>query len=244
VEYEDRISIATPEGVDLELALAGVGSRFVAAIVDLTLQTLLVIALALVFVIGGVGLGGADAAVFTLAAFALFASYDILFEVFASGRTPGKRFNGLRVVRDDGSPVGFLTSTVRNVLRLIDILPGGYLVGIVAILATSRNQRLGDIAAGTLVVRERRAANVLAPHEPTDVGIAWETWDVSAIAHDEVAAVRLFLDRRGDLAPGPRADRARELAAALRPKVVGVPEWIGNENFLEQLAAAKGRRSL
>src|SRR5207244_5481193 len=77
------------------------------------------------------------------------------FDVGAARRTRGKLVNGLRVVRIDGSPVTFFTSAVRNVLRLVDILPGMYLVGIAAILVTRQNQRLGDVAAGTLVVRER-----------------------------------------------------------------------------------------
>src|SRR5919204_560075 len=83
------------------------------------------------------------------------AGYDIFVEVLNGGRTPGKMLNGLRVVRVEGHPVGFLTSAIRNVLRPIDFLPGAYLLGAVLILATRKNQRVGDIAAGTLVVRER-----------------------------------------------------------------------------------------
>src|SRR5207253_9899772 len=150
------ITLATPEGVHLELTLAGVGSRFAAALVDLAIQIALLIVIAVVgFVVIG-GRSGFEVAAVTILSFLVFAAYDILFEVFASGRTPGKRLNGLRVVRTDGSPVGFFTSAVRNVLRLADLLPGMYLAGIVSILVTRRNQRLGDLAAGTLVVRERR----------------------------------------------------------------------------------------
>src|SRR5947209_19253285 len=86
--------------------------------------------------------------------FALITFYDIFFEGFQSGRTPGKRLNGLRVVRVEGHPVNFLTSAVRNVIRPVDFLPTAYLLGAVVILATRKNQRIGDVIAGTLVVRE------------------------------------------------------------------------------------------
>lgn len=248
MEYEDRITIATPEGVDLELTLAGVGSRFTSALVDLAIQLALVISFGLLFVLGldSLGGGGLGAATFTLLSFLLFAGYDILFEVFASGRTPGKRLNGLRVVRSDGSPVGFLTSAARNVLRLIDILPTFYLVGIVSILATARNQRLGDLAAGTLVVRERLAASTRR-WRPEEVGSpsgapGSSAWDVSGITRDEVVAVRRFLERRHELTREARTRLGEELAAALRPRVPGVPETVHGESFLEQLAAAKRAR--
>ena len=248
MEYEDRITIATPEGVDLQLTLAGVGSRFTSALVDLAIQLALVLAFAFLFFVGldGFGAGGLGGAVFAVLSFLLFAGYDILFEVFASGRTPGKRLNGLRVVRADGSPVTFLTSAVRNVIRLIDILPTFYLVGIVSILVTARNQRLGDLAAGTLVVRERLGAAardwrpdaLAAPAgEP-----AWAAWDVSGVTRDEVVAVRRFLDRRYELAPEARTRLGRELAAALRLRVPGLPDGVDSETFLEQLVAAKHAR--
>lgn len=240
MEYEDRITIATPEGVDLELTLAGVGSRFASAIVDFAIQLALLGALGVVFLVAGAG-GGAGVGAFTLLSFLLFAGYDILFEVLASGRTPGKRLNGLRVVRSDGSPVGFLTSAVRNSLRLVDILPGSYLVGIVAILATRRNQRLGDLAADTLVVREPRRRRRAAPSTAPLAADAL-AWDASAVTRDEILTVRRFLDRRDELGGDARRRLARELAAALRERVTGVPDGLPDETFLERLAAAKAAR--
>lgn len=244
MQFEDRITLATPEGVHLELTLAGVGSRFAAALVDLAIQ------IALLIVIAAVGFGvfaptGVGVAAVTVLSFLVFAAYDILFEVFASGRTPGKRLNGLRVVRTDGSPVGFFTSAVRNVLRLADLLPGMYLAGIVSILVTRRNQRLGDLAAGTLVVRERRPSlgwQAPAP-SPQAPNAQWLSWDVSAVSAAELAAVRRFLDRRNELTSGARYELALKLAQPLRSKVPGVPDDVRGERFLEQLAAAKAARS-
>jgi uncharacterized RDD family membrane protein YckC len=242
VEIDDRVTIATPEGVDLELTLAGVGSRFVSALVDLMLQ------IALLVGVGGVGAAvgafgnGYGSVVVLLASFLVFAAYDVLFEVFAAGRTPGKRLNGLRVVRVDGSPVTFFTSAIRNVLRLVDILPGMYLVGIVTILVTRRNQRLGDVAAGTLVVRERTEQPSLrelrTQPQPAPVPATY-AWDVTAVSADELTAVRSFLARRYELTLEARYRLAADLAGALRPKVVGAPENLGSEAFLEKLAVAK-----
>jgi len=241
MEFEDRLTIATPEGVDLELTLAGVGSRFASALVDYAIQ--LVILLAFGLALGyGVGLspraGGYAVAAWIVVGFVLFVGYDVAFEVLASGRTPGKRLNGLRVVLETGA------SAVRNALRLIDILPGAYLVGIASILVSERNQRLGDHAAGTLVVRERKALppepRLRSYRRPVDAPAAWDT---SAIGTDELAAVRGFLARRDALTENARFQLATELAGRLRPKVGGGVADEAPELFLERLAAAKAERA-
>ena len=174
----------------------------------------------------------------------LFVGYDVAFEVLASGRTPGKRLNGLRVVLETGAPVTFPASAVRNALRLIDILPGAYLVGIASILVSERNQRLGDHAAGTLVVRERKALppepRLRSYRRPVDAPAAWDT---SAIGADELAAVRGFLARRDALTENARIQLATELAGRLRPKVGGGVADEAPELFLERLAAAKAERA-
>ena len=271
MSYEDRISIATPEGVDLELTLAGLGSRSVARLVDQAIQLAVLLAVSVLATLagsgsgepgggdgplGGTGDGGAALAlaVAVVVVFLVQFGYDVLFEVLASGRTPGKRWSGLRVVRVDGAPVGFVTSAVRNLLRLVDALPGIYTVGMVAVLASRRNQRLGDMAAGTVVVRERRGprrtrASLAADSYSAGVGAGGRpapavrtAWDVSAVTTEELATVRRFLDRRRGLTPEARARLAVELAARLRPKVVGPAPEGDPENFLEEVAAAKAAR--
>jgi uncharacterized RDD family membrane protein YckC len=240
--FEDRLTIETPEGIALELTLAGVGSRFAAALVDYLIQALIVAALAIFLY--AVGLDpfsdGFAAAVWTVAVFVVFMGYDIAFEVLNSGRTPGKALNGLRVVLETGAPVTFPTSAVRNVLRIIDILPPPtYLVGISAILVTRRNQRVGDLAAGTLVVRERRP---MPPEVRISPSVQAPAWDTTAISVDEVDAVVAFLGRRSDLPAGARLQLAAELARRLRPKVAGTAATDGDEMFLERLVAAKRGR--
>jgi uncharacterized RDD family membrane protein YckC len=239
VLFEDRLTLDTPEGVQLELTLAGVGSRFTSALIDYLIQGAILAALGIVLGYGfslDPGHGGFAIAVFTVSFFLLFAGYDVAFEVLNAGRTPGKRLNGLRVVRENGAPVTFATSAVRNVLRIVDILPGWYLVGIASILITGRNQRLGDLAAGTIVVRDRRA---LQPEMRMTRAIEVPAWDTSAIRPEEIDTVASFLARRDQIDYGARQQLARELAARLRPRVGGSVTAESDEMFLERLVVAK-----
>jgi uncharacterized RDD family membrane protein YckC len=242
----DHTSIVTPEGVTLDLPLAGVGSRFIAAVIDTAIQLVLVIAI--VLIASAAPDSGWVAALAFVAGFAVFTAYDICFETLASGRTPGKRVVGLRVVTRGGAPVRFMTSAIRNLLRLVDILPGTYLVGIVFIVATGRNQRLGDLAAGTIVVRERTAAAKAAPawtspaHPPVAEADI-EGWDATALTGEETATVRRFLERRTSLVPEARARLAAELAGRLRPKVAPPTDDLADETFLERAVAAKQQRA-
>ncbi|MFN0090567.1 MAG: RDD family protein [Acidimicrobiales bacterium] len=241
-DYEaDTVTIATPEGVELDVVVAGLGSRGLAAAIDLVITQTAGVLVLLVGVAAASVAGGWAVAVAAIAAFFFQFGWFLFFEALWDGQTPGKRAAGLRVVHVDGRPIGFLTSAVRNVMRVVDLLPGLYLAGALCILFTSRHQRLGDLAAGTIVIRERRPGP-LAPAAPAplqSVGpAAAAAWDLTAISGEELAAVRAFLARRWSLDPEARARLAVALEAALRPKVVGAPpapaEW-----FLEALAAAR-----
>jgi uncharacterized RDD family membrane protein YckC len=247
VEYDDVLTIATPEGVELHLTLAGPASRFVSAIVDILIQIVLLVCVSIVLSIAGHGFGvgsGLALLLWAVVSFAVITSYDVFFEVFHSGRTPGKRLNGLRVVRASGHPVTFLTSAVRNVIRPVDFLPSAYLLGAIVILATPKNQRIGDMIADTLVVRERagtqrRAIDVPVPSAPVPTG----AWDTSRVSPEEIAAVRQFLERRTEIELGSRNEIARTLAERLRPKVTGAPGELRGEQFLAALLAAKSGRT-
>lgn len=245
MDFEDRIVIPTPEGIDLELTLAGAGSRFAAALVDWLLQLVVSLALWAVLVLG---IGGYGVALFAVAAFLAGFGYHILFEVLASGRTPGKRWTGLRVVRAGGHPVTFLPSATRNILRLVDWLPAVYIVGCISVLVTRRNQRLGDLAAGTLVIRDQARVAAPAPRrllhgQATPAGRdEVPAWDVSGITADELVAVRRFLERRHELELHARTHLAGQLHDRLRPKTAGVPAEVTGERFLELVARAKAAR--
>lgn len=245
MEIDDRVRIATPEGLDVDLVVAGLGSRFIGFLVDIVLQSLLILALTLgLGSFGNIGAAGA-----TIGIFVVSLLYPVLFETFDDGRSPGKRLAGLRVVNLDGTRITFLTSAVRNALRVIDALPGTFTVGIVAIVMTARHQRVGDLAAGTIVVRHEkvatRPATGPAPIDPfarLTLPPGATTWDVSAITTDELAAVRSFLERRLDLTPPARIQVATELASRLAGKVAGVPMDAGPERFLEHVVQAKLER--
>jgi uncharacterized RDD family membrane protein YckC len=243
VELEDRITIATPEGIELGIVLAGAGSRFIASVMDLVLELALIglAALAIFTLLGG----GVGTALFTMAVFAILYLYNVLFEVLGSGRTPGKRATHLRVVRERGTPVDLPASAIRNLLRLIDILPGAYLVGLSSILITQRNQRLGDLAAGTLVIRDGtiRSGSAASYAQPdTRVAVDASGWDVSAVSVEELAAVRRFLERRDSLERRARLELAHRLEQGLRTKVAGAPDGVDAEGFLEGLARVKANR--
>jgi len=241
VRYEDVISTDTPEGVALNLTLAGVGSRFVAAFIDATIQGAAFIAIGIV-----VGIAGDLAAVqvgATIAGFLVFFGYDIAFETRASGRTPGKRASGLRVVERGGEPVGFRSSSVRNLLRVIDLLPGMYLVGITTILATKHNQRLGDLAAGTFVIRDVKAIPAITPVAPAEsFRRVTADWDVSMVRAEDLALIRRFLERRDGLLAGARERVANDLATRLRPSVAGTADGLTAEAFLEAVFVARTTR--
>ncbi len=247
MQYEDRIAIPTPEGVTLQLTLAGLGSRAVTGAVDLVFKGVLVLAL-LIVVLGAVGEEGA--LVIVPAVGLTMVLYDVLFETLGGGRTPGKRMGGLRVVRAGGRPIDLTASMIRNVLRFVDGMPLGYVPTIVSIAVTRHNQRLGDLAAGTIVIRDRREIDReqprLAVPAPAMAGAsagarAGASWDVSAVPAADLATVRAFLERRHGLAREPRARLAAQLDGALRPRVGGADE-IDPERFLEILYDAKRAR--
>jgi uncharacterized RDD family membrane protein YckC len=233
VEYGERLTITTPEGVAVELLLANIGSRFLATMLDLVIQA----AIALVGALIAVALfdGGVLSLVLFVGGFLLIFGFDVAFEVANHGRTPGKKAAGLRVVRETGAPVTFVTSAIRNAMRLIDILPGVYGIAMISIFATRNNQRLGDLAAGTVVIRERTPT---LPRESIPEAPRVYGWDTSAITTEDLAIVRSFLDRRATLNPGARAQLASDLSTRLRAKVAGAPD-LEPEPFLETLVATR-----
>jgi uncharacterized RDD family membrane protein YckC len=170
VELRDQLSIDTPELVALEFPVAGIGSRSIACIVDYVIQgaaiTLVILGLALlaqsapsanVAPAKGSNSGGVWATAIVLLVLFFFQwGYFSLFEAFWNGQTPGKRMLKLRVIQQSGQQIGFFHALSRNLLRIVDSLPGFYLVAIIFVFATKRSQRLGDLVAATMVVHERK----------------------------------------------------------------------------------------
>jgi uncharacterized RDD family membrane protein YckC len=240
MEYEDRRTISTPEGVQLALPLAGIGSRFMAGLLDYLLAGIvyLIIVLATLWLLGGT----AATIVLVTAVLVINVGYFTLFEVLGGGRTLGKRAAGLRVVTDGGGQVGLRASLIRNIIRLLEFVAFFYAPAVVSVLVTTNNQRLGDLAAGTLVVRETKLQPVRASAATPQVSPErFASWDVTGIGDEEAGAVRSFLERRNQLRPGARRALAEQLAGRLRPLVAGAQQSLGDEAFLEHLAAAKAR---
>ncbi len=202
---DTRLKVETPEGVDLELTTAGPMSRFLAWILDLLLR--LVVAALLSIPLALLGMFGTG--MFLIIIFLLEWFYPVLFEVFFNGATVGKKALGLRVLNLDGTPVNWGASLVRNVMRAADILPFIYGFGLLAMLFSRRFQRLGDLAAGTIVVYTQRG---LKPaHRPIDYP---PLPPPVSLKLDEQRAVISFAQRL----PFLSAARAQELAQiAARP---------------------------
>lgn len=235
--------VVTPEAVPLALDLAGLGSRMIATLIDGAIQFGIFFGVALF--LAGTGIQGTPALVLVIVVvFLLFWGYFVAFEGLWGGRTPGKRAQRLRVVRVDGQPVGWTNVVVRNLLRVVDVLPGNYAVGAMFVLLGRRSQRLGDLAAGTLVVRERKA-EAPAPLQLTPAGTSSRGLDAAGLGEREYALLRSFLERRATLDPTARRDLAAQVAATIRPRVAHAERapWPGgDEAFLEAVAVAYRNR--
>lgn len=243
MDLDDRKTIQTAEGLDLDLTLAGLGSRIIAATVDVILVAVLVFAIA--FGVSQLALGGNGGILFqalaTIGVTAIVMGYLVGFEGWNEGRTPGKRMVGIRVVTTSGDSIGFLAAFLRNLLRVIDFLPLMFVVGAASILLTKMNQRVGDIAANTLVVRDR------LPHlERAEIDdVEWNTtelWDVAKVTSEDVDVIRRFATRRRSIPSDRTAQIALHLAAKIRPKVDGADtDTMTDEQFLLRVLAQKLR---
>ncbi len=263
----DQLNIETPELVAIEMPLAGIGSRFIALLIDTLIWLAGLILLGLVLWIFRPALEAFrnisyqwTVALFTLVTFLLNWGYFTLFEAFGNGRTPGKRVARIRVIQRSGRPIGIFESMARNFVRYIDQIPFFYAVGVIAVFATRQHQRLGDLAAGTLVVRDREQETPLwnesgartftapvfpqgmaAPEPSATVTLPAE--GVARLAPSDLAVLEGFFARRLDLPLATREALAQRIAAAIQVKS-GLEAPIGTsvETFLE--AAARDLRDV
>src|SRR6266581_4295903 len=176
--YADQLNIETPEQVELRFPIAGIGSRFLAILTDSIVQgaTLFFLSLGFALVVSAVPkIPGATAAVSDTGAkwfvagavlfyFLLYWGYYSLFEAFWNGQTPGKRLLKIRVIKDSGRQITVFEALARNLLRIVDMLPSFYLIGVITMLCNREQKRLGDLVAGTIVVHERRDEQPLMTH--------------------------------------------------------------------------------
>jgi uncharacterized membrane protein SpoIIM required for sporulation len=223
LQLEQTVDVETPELVVLTYSIAGIGSRVVAALVDLLICFATMAALAIATVVlelpmrigsGPFGRGGSWLIAFlVLAQFAVLWGYYVLFEGLRDGQTPGKRIFHLRVVREGGYSVTFGASALRNLVRVLDLQPGFfYLVGLGSMLATKRSRRLGDLVAGTIVVRE--GVRELPRTTPARARAAAESAPAlqTQLSEDEYVVLGRFVERWSSLEPLRRAALAQQLA--------------------------------
>lgn len=254
---EETLVIETPERVPLHFALASIGNRFLACAIDHALQAFAIALVAVAFLIVAdlSRLEGLLAtapkwvyAVMILVLFMIFSGYFAFFEWAWSGQTPGKRWLKLRVIREDGRPITFWEATVRNLLRSFDMMPTiFYSVGLIAVFVTNRDQRIGDLVAGTVVVRERETeapefAHVFAsPVSDPALRRSFKpvnfTASLTTLTESEIQVVEMFLRRRWDLSDVPRQWMAWRVAMPILYKIR--PSYdvdsFTYEGFLEEL---------
>lgn len=269
--YSDQLNIDTPEQVELEFSVAGVGSRFVAALLDYLIQAACLLVEGLLFVMIASGATAASVsdrldtaakwfvAFIIFLNFAFFTGYFALFEAYWRGQTPGKRAMKLRVIKDSGRQITLFESLARNLIRVVDYLPGMYLIGVITMLCNKRNKRLGDLAAGTIVVHERMdeqpliyqtSTTLVAPVGFGAQPFAQETlapWAkpltamfpadaVSRLGAQDLVVIEAFFSRMLDLPLETRAAVAYRMAGQMAAKM-GVPMPEGNpERALEAMA--------
>ena len=191
----------------------------------------------------GVGFGDISSTVEIVVIYAVIFlivwGYYPLFEFFGRGRTPGKRAQRLRVVRTDGQPAGGAAILVRNLIRIVDVLLFPFLA-VISMLVTARAQRLGDLAAGTMVIREGR---LVAPEMiASPGGSTLPTVDATGLTEREYDVIRSFLSRRGSLDPSARQRLAGQLASSVRGRVGSVPDGLTDEAMLEAVSQSyRGR---
>jgi len=254
---EEILVIETPERVPLHFALASIGNRFLAVAIDHAIQLLTAGLIALATAILAsfslteqlmAGLPKWVYALSTILLFLLVDTYFAFFEWIWSGQTPGKRWMKLRVIREDGRPITFFEASVRNLLRSFDMFPGVfYSIGLISVFSSTRDQRVGDMVAGTVVVREREAEAPAFSHlftspvsdpalrrsfKPVDF-----TANLNSLTESEIEVVETFLRRRWELPDFPRQWMAWRVSLPLLYKLR--PGYDINtftyEGFLEEL---------
>lgn len=221
----DQLKIDTPEQIALELPLAGIGSRFLAIAIDTLIQFALYLVVGIVFfLILGLGASvlwyvpktiGPAVGVFIL--FAIYWGYFAIFEILWKGQTPGKRFAGIRVIKESGRPINTFEAVGRNLLRAVDVLPGVYGVGVVCMMCNRQSRRLGDFVAGTVVVHEKRTEEV-RPTWNTATAASAATSGMGKVEAEELVLIETYLSRRWELDPLVRLPTAIKIAERIKAK--------------------------
>lgn len=239
---ERQLIINTPEQVSLEFHLAGIGSRFMAILVDSLIQVALFIVLALTQAMTSwtFGIVGKWAVALTIIGyFVVYWGYFALFESLMQGQTPGKRVVGIRVVKDSGRPIKPGEAVARNFMRIIDFLPGAYVFGLISMAVSKEKKRIGDYVAGTVVVHEKAAQDVYPDLQQLDSTSApVQDWVMKLTTRD-LELIESFLHRRITLDSSVRTSTAIRIVQHIRNKTnEGPAPGQLYEDFLQNVAVA------
>jgi uncharacterized RDD family membrane protein YckC len=248
---DDRLSIDTPENILLDADIAGFGTRCIAAIIDYLLLLSAIIALSFLY-IQSLPIRARDEtgtlAILVLIQFVLIAFYHLFFEFLWNGQTPGKRWVGIRVVQANGLPVTVSGLLIRNLVRLFDFLPVFYAIGLLVMFATKHTQRLGDLAARTIVINERRSLTLNTVKEDLSVKYHYLTpidpipphIQIDQLTADDRRAIIDFLRRRYTLTEREPLARmlAQRMSAKMNPETNAFYTGVQAEILLEQIARA------
>jgi uncharacterized RDD family membrane protein YckC len=244
----EKLIIETPEQTSIEFPLAGIGSRFLAVLIDTLIQIAVLIVLGLIFVglgfsLSATGFGQSSTAAVWISAILIFVyfllmyGYFMLFESIWNGQTPGKRLTHLRVIKDSGQPITAIDAVARNLLRLVDQLPFAYGIGVLCAWISPQSKRLGDYVAGTVVVHEKPFETV-APQWDAPAQSATHQYGANRLTPEEFALVETFLSRRSALEAGVRYDTAASIVRRIESKLTPPPEGgkPSAEKLLEELS--------
>ncbi len=231
MRYFNKITLQTPESVKLEFVLAGIGNRAFALLIDYTVLGLALTAMVLLWIflsyqlinyldrvnISYSGLQNWLIAIPFLIFFTLFVGYFVIFETLWQGQTPGKRFVKIRVIQENGRPVGLAQSTLRAILRPLD---DSLWIGTFFILLGKREKRLGDWVAGTVVVQEEHVIAsetfILSSHAQGAAQQLLQIIDFSLMLPDDFAVIREYLQRRAVMNPYARDQTATRLSQQMK----------------------------
>ncbi|MBE9098499.1 RDD family protein [Vacuolonema iberomarrocanum] len=260
MRYNNRFTLSTPESVELEFALAGIGNRVFALFIDYQVLGLILIGHLIVWIFASIQLldyltrleGDFSSvplwllAIFLIFNFSIFVGYFVFFEVRWQGQTPGKRLAKIRVVRDDGRPVGLNQAVLRSLLRPVDDV---FFIGLFFILLNKQEKRIGDLVAGTLVVQEERdgsKTDILCSERAQQLARELpETSDLDHLTPDDFAVIRAYLRRRNAMTSRSQVEVSMKLAQQIREliKFEVIPPNMTSEDFLEALYLVYQERS-
>jgi uncharacterized RDD family membrane protein YckC len=244
VDPLEQLTIETPEQIDLEFPIAGVGSRGLALLIDTVIQGMLVAIVFIIVAIAEPDLGAHWAtagkwmvALVVFFLFCLYWGYFALFEAFWNGQTPGKRQANVRVISISGRPINVFEAIARNFMRVVDSQLG-YGVGLISIVVDKQNRRLGDMVAGTVVVHElQESGDSYWYNHETQVANAPSHEAISAMTPEEFQLVETFLNRRLDLPYDQREKTAIMIADRIGTRLQVPPaDRLVPDNFLEELS--------